>query len=138
MEIRPYAPADAAACLAVYDSHAPEPAERAAFAAFLTAPAGAYLVMEHEGRILGCGGFTVAPPEARLTWGMVHRDAARQGLGRFLLLYRLKEIGKSAGVVFAGVSAPRALAGFYARQGFKELSSAPGRVEMQMKLQVCS
>ena len=138
MEIRSYAPADAAACLAVFDSYAPEPADHAAFAAFLAAPVGAYLVMEHEGRIVACGGFTVAPPEARLTWGMVHRAAARQGLGRFLLLYRLKEIGKSAGVVFAGVSAPPALAGFYARQGFKELSTATGRVEMQMKLQVCN
>lgn len=137
MEIRPYAPADADACLTVYDSYAPEPGERAAFAAFLAAPAGAYLVMEHEDRILGCGGFTVAPPEARLTWGMVHREAARQGLGRFLLLYRLKEIGKSAGVLFAGVSVPREFAGFFARQGFKELPAPPGRVEMQRKLQVC-
>ena len=138
MEIRPYQPADAAGCRAVLDSHAAPEAERSAFAAFLEAPAGAYFVMEHDGRVVGCGGFAVDPPEARLMWGMVHRDLQRHGLGRFLLLYRLKEIGKTPGVVAVRVPAPEASAGFFVKQGFKASATAPGRVELTMKLQVCT
>ena len=82
MDLRPYRTEDAPACLTVFDSNLPDyfdPTERAGFEDFLRDP-GQYFVIEHDGRVIGCGGIRAEAPEARLTWGMVHREFHRQGL----------------------------------------------------------
>ena len=63
------------------------------FAEFLAKPNGPYFVMEHEGSIAGCGGYFITGESAvaRLVWGMVRRELQRHGLGRFLLLFRLRD-----------------------------------------------
>ncbi len=149
MDIRAYRPDDRDACLAIFDSNTPDyfrPEERAEFAAFLENPRCSYVVMEHEGAIVGCGGFHVrsGEPAAHLTWGIVRRELHRKGLGRFLLLYRLREIGKADGVQMVLVATSQLTAPFFESQGFKVMSVrkggyAPGldRVDMVMKLAVC-
>lgn len=109
MLIRPYAPADHAACLDLFDGNTPrffDPTERPAFIEWLTAldegrlkytqqnEAEYYYVLEHDGQIVACGGFyaTRDTPQAVLTWGMVAQPLHRQGLGRALLLHRLETI----------------------------------------------
>ena len=99
MDVRPYLPVDRDLCLAVFDSNTPdffESHSRRDFEKFLDCPGGPYFVMEHDGAIIGCGGYSVEDEKApaRLVWGMVRRDWRRQGLGRFLLLFRLREITK--------------------------------------------
>jgi N-acetylglutamate synthase-like GNAT family acetyltransferase len=54
---------------------------------------------------------------AELRWGMVRKDLRGNGLGRFLLMYRLREIGK-AGVNMVRV-ADAGAAGFFEKQGFR-------------------
>ena len=142
MDIRPYQPSDRDACLAVFDSNVPaffRLDERPDFEAFLGALNCTYLVMEHEARIVGCGGFyrTEELSLARLCYGMIHRDLHRQGLGRFLLLFRLREIGKWPGVERVGLSTTLLTAPFFASQGFKSDGAPQDRVEMRMKLTVC-
>jgi N-acetylglutamate synthase-like GNAT family acetyltransferase len=97
--------------------------------------------MEHEGAIVGCGGYSLSPDGtvAALQWGMVRPDAQRMGLGRFLLLYRIREIGKlgTVGIVVAQV--PKPAAGFFEKQGFRvNAAGDDGRVELLKKLTVCS
>jgi N-acetylglutamate synthase-like GNAT family acetyltransferase len=97
--------------------------------------------MEHEGSIVGCGGYSLSPDGtvATLRWGMVRRDAQRMGLGRFLLLYRIREIGKvgTVGIVIAHV--PKPSAGFFEKQGFRvNAIDEDGRIEFLKKLTVCS
>jgi len=64
---------------------------------------------------------------------MIHQEWQRRGLGRFLLMYRLKEINKAGGVQIVRAAAPLAVASFLEKQGFKPA----GNGEMAMKLTVC-
>ncbi|WP_293680304.1 GNAT family N-acetyltransferase [uncultured Phenylobacterium sp.] len=141
MEIRPYEPADRAACLAVFDSNTPryfDPAGREAFESFLAnAARPPYFVMDHDGAIVGCGGYAIGPESATLGWGMVRADLHGQGLGRFLLMYRLREIGKVSTVALVRVETSAQAAGFYEKQGFRVTAEA-GRIAMTKKLTVCA
>ncbi len=149
MEVRPYSEGDLAACLALFDSNVPDffhASERAGFAAFLAGNGWPYVVMEHEGGIVGCGGWAPEEGDAlvSLTWGMVRRDLHGSGLGRFLLLYRLREAAKVPGVERARLSTSQHTAPFFQKQGFRLTETvkdgyATGldRVEMVMKLKVC-
>jgi len=144
MELRPYSPLDCDSCLAVLDSNTPcffDPSARHEFEAFLDRQDCSYFVMEHEGAIVGCGGYAIVQEQAlaRLVWGMVRADSQKLGLGRYLLLFRLREITKAGGIQTVHLDAPRHSAQFYEKQGFKVTGIASGldRVEMMMKLAVC-
>ncbi len=150
MDVRPYEANDLAACLAVFDSNVPEyfdAAERAEFEEFLTAGPLPYVVLQNDGAIVGCGGWELVADEklASLTWGMVRRDLHRQGLGRFLLLYRLREVTKAGVAARVRIDTSQRTSTFYYKQGFKVVDIeadgyAPGLdcIEMVMKLNVCA
>jgi N-acetylglutamate synthase-like GNAT family acetyltransferase len=143
MELRPYVSADREACLQVFDSNVPgflNAARRVDFEAFLAHLPGPYFVMEHEGRVLGCGGYTVAPESGHceLVWGMIRNDAQRLGLGRLLLMFRLREVGKVGGIHSVRAETTRQAARFFEGQGFKMAGAAEDRVEMVKKLTVCA
>ena len=92
MEPRPYlSSSDRAGCLALFDGD--QPAEREAFARFLDdCGPSTFTVLEHDGGLVGCGGWTIGTDgAAELVWGTIRRDMRRLGLGRFLLLYRLAQ-----------------------------------------------
>jgi GNAT superfamily N-acetyltransferase len=142
MDVRPYEHSDRPACLAVFHSLIPgllDPASLPLFEAWLENAPGPYFVMEHEASVVGCGGYSFSPDgsAATLQWGMVHRSSQKMGLGRFLLLYRIREIGKAgtAGLVFAKV--PRPSAGFFEKQGFRVNGIEKDAVELIKKLTVC-
>jgi N-acetylglutamate synthase-like GNAT family acetyltransferase len=149
MDIRSYEPRDRASCIGIFESLTPELLHSAAmphFEAWLNRPASAYLVMEHEGSIVGCGGYSFSPDgtAAILHWGMIQRGSHKLGLGRYLLLYRIREIGRkgTAGMVFA--HSPRPSAAFFEKQGFRASAIgkdayAPGidSVVLTKKLTVC-
>ena len=145
MEVRPYSPKDLAACLRLFDSNRPHyftDEERGQFKAFLAAPFGSYYVLENDGDLLGCGGF-VGENEiglVKLTWGMVRHDLHRRGLGKFLLFYRLREIGKLAGMTMVRVETAQHTVGFFEKAGgFRVVTQgSDGRVTMVKKLAVCA
>ena len=137
MEIRPYTTADRDACLAIFDSMLPQDAGRGDLAVRLDA-GDPFFVAEHDGRIIGCGGFSVSGHAARLEWGMVHRDWHRQGLGRFLLFYRMKAIGQAGAIEMVSADVPRACADFYLKQGFRETGGDATRVLLAKRLAVCA
>lgn len=144
MEVRPYSLNDLAACLRLFDSNRPHDfaaGERGPFEVFLAAPFGNYYVLENDGDLLGCGGFTVEPEAglASLTWGMVRHDLHRHGLGKFLLFYRLREIGKLAGMMMVKLETTEHTVGFFEKAGgFRVVKHEPdGRVTMVKKLAVC-
>ena len=140
MEIRPYKIEDREACLSIFDSLGQPPALRSEFASFLDNPSAVYLALEHDGRLIGCGGVRAEAGQsvAHLEWGMIHRDLQRQGLGRYLLLYRLKEIGRVAGVQHVELKTPPASAPFFEKYAFRLAGEDSGLLTMRMKLQVCA
>lgn len=114
MEIRAYTAADREACLTVCDSIG---GDRAAFERAIEEIR--FFVAEHDGAIIGCGGFTIDGAVARLEHGIVHRDWQRQGLGRFLLFYRMREISKAGNIAIVTAAPPDDAAGFFEKQGFR-------------------
>lgn len=147
--MRPYTPADRDACLAVFDSNTPDffrSHERRHFEDFLASPNCFYFIMEHDSAVVGCGGYFIGSDKARarLVWGMVRRDWHRQGVGRFLLLFRLRVIKKAGGVQTVALDTPQRTVALFESQGFKVVrverdgyASGVDRVEMTMKLTVC-
>jgi N-acetylglutamate synthase-like GNAT family acetyltransferase len=143
VELRTYLPTDREACLVVFDSQAPHPFgpdARAQFENFLDRGGATYFVMEYDGVVIGCGGYKIDAEAsvARLVWGMVRRDSQGMGLGRYLLMYRLREIGKVGGIDNVRVETPQESAAFFEGQGFKAVSVSNGQVEMLKKLTVCA
>lgn len=124
MRVRAYTPADRDACLAVFDGNVPAffvTQERAAFADFLDALPGPYLVVEDgDGAIVGCGGWAVVPETrtADLCWGMVARGRHGTGLGRLLLDARMDGIRADAGADAVALNTSQHTRGFYERRGF--------------------
>ena len=143
METRPYSAVDESACLGVFDSNVPEfftAAERADFEEFLRDPQCTYVVMEHAGEVVGCGGYYILADQisARLAWGMVRKAFHKQGLGRFLLMYRMKEVTRLAAVQTVSLTTTTQAAGFFSSQGFKVVRAVGDRTEMIRKLAVCA
>ncbi len=144
MDIRPYQPQDVDACLRLFDSNLPQHFavhERPQFEAFLRSPLGGYFVMEKDGELLGCGGFALEsePGLVSLTWGMVRQDLHRNGLGRFLLFYRLKEIGKLPGISMVRLKTMPHLVPFFEKAGtFRVVGEEGELVTMVKKLAVCT
>jgi N-acetylglutamate synthase-like GNAT family acetyltransferase len=142
--IRPFLVYDRIACLAIFDSNAPDfidPADRSDFTEFLSEP-GQYVVAESEGTVVGCGGYYSRNSAARLTWGMVHRSHHRRGLGILLLRWRLQRIMAEPGVTTIECSTSQMTEGFYARCGFVTEDRLPEgygpgleRVEMRMSVE---
>jgi GNAT superfamily N-acetyltransferase len=143
MDFRRYLASDRDACLAIFDSDVPEffdASERGKFEQFLDRPDGPYFVMDHDGTLVGCGGYVVVAGEsvANLIRGMVRRDSQNLGLGRFLLMYRLREIGKIAGIGLVRLETPQRIAAFFEKQGFRVAGRGPTGVEMVKKMNVCA
>ena len=140
MEPRAYTPPDRSGCLTVFDSNALE--GRNGFEQFLDRGPANFTVLEHEGGIVGCGGYMIdaRARSATLHHGMIRKDVQRMGLGRFLLLYRLRQITQSGlDIQHARLDTKPTAAGFYVKQGFKPFSPArESVVELVMKLTVCA
>jgi GNAT superfamily N-acetyltransferase len=131
MDLRTFGISDLQGCLAVAESAG---CSREGLEAHLEKMDAPFFVLVHEDRVLGCGGFRIAGGEAWLEWGMVSREVWRQGLGRYLLMWRLKEIGRVApGVEFVRAHVPEEIQGFYVKQGFR--LGAEG--EVVKRLAVC-
>jgi predicted GNAT family N-acyltransferase len=148
LRFRPFAPADAATCLAVFDSNVPTyfaESERAAYATFLDECPCTYLVGESaDGSIVACGGWFRTPNDATvagLAWGMLHRDLHGRGLGRQLLDVRLAGVRALGGVRALDITTSQHTERFFARAGFavtgrERDGHAPGidRVDMRLDL----
>ena len=144
---RPYTPADAPACLELFDSNCPlyfHSSERADYQQFLQDPAdrGDYWVMDLEGEVVGCGGVWVSPEnQGGLSWGMVRRGLHGQGLGTRLTVFRLERLRARPEVRQIRVDTSQHTEAFYARQGFvvvgrTENGFAPGLDEVKMVLEL--
>lgn len=122
--IRDYTPEDREACLAVYHSNVPDPCPEAILPLcerFLDEGTSYLLVVEHEGRVVGCGGLELRGegPFAHLFFGFLHKEWQGRGLGSTLLAARLSLIEHEGQVITVHLEADTGAAGFFGRFGFK-------------------
>src|SRR5947207_1562300 len=94
MQWRAYQPGDRPACLAILHSNFERhfsPGDDVEYARFLDNLPGWYGVLEEDGGcIVACGSIAVDGTTGVMTWGMVDASRQGQGIGRFLLLERLR------------------------------------------------
>ncbi|MFZ4658789.1 MAG: GNAT family N-acetyltransferase [Caldilineaceae bacterium] len=149
MKVRDYQTDDRESCLTLFDSNVPRffaPHERAEFAEFLATSTDPYfVVLDDHGQIIGCGGYYLNRERATagLTWGMVSNHLHRQGVGRLLLLDRLRRISQEPETTAVLINTSQHSYGFFAKIGFVvesivENGFAPGLDEYKMSLPLSS
>lgn len=140
--IREFHAADLEACLDIHRSNEPdylEPGGIHGFVEFLARGTSYYLVIEHDGKIIACGGLELAgdADHATLLHGMVHRNYHGQGFGTTLLAARLSLLDyEGDGFVSVWVHAGLASVPFYGRFGFRLHSVTPNPVGPERELGV--
>lgn len=127
---RPYAPADRAACLELFDTNCPrffDPSEKADFEAFLDGLDWPYQVIERDGRIVACGGHATEPDgrTASLCWGMVDGALHGQGVGTALTRARIAAAKATPGIETLRLDTGPQTRGFYERFGFRVVRVEP-------------
>jgi predicted GNAT family N-acyltransferase len=102
-----------------------------------------FFVVTKDGQTVACGGYGAEsePKSIELAWGMVRNDLHRQGIGKFLLIERLKLIFRADPDACVVIDTSQHSQDFFARLGFKatnlnENYYAPGlhRVDMELEL----
>ena len=118
-EVRLWKPEDTQACLEIYQMNAPGrfPAEvEQEFEEVLKKDDCAMLVIEDHGRVVACGGLSLAGSEGTLFYGLIHSEFQKKGIGRLLLLSRLARIHGPE--VIVNICAVDDSVGYYERFGF--------------------
>src|SRR5262245_37689495 len=129
MKIRSYHAQDRDACLRILDGNTPQffvSKDRDDFANFLDELPGPYYVVEQSGAVVACGGWAMDEEHiAVLTWGMVHCDFHRQGIGRLLLHHRLNAIRQDGRSRWVRIRTIQRMQGFFQREGFEIVDVVP-------------
>ncbi|WP_051349479.1 GNAT family N-acetyltransferase [Chryseobacterium gregarium] len=86
-----------------------------------------YYVVQSEGLIIGCGGIFLdqSNGEAGLSWGMVHADYHRRGIGKFFTQYRIDLLKKTYPDTTFKIETSQHTADFYQKRGFKTVDIVP-------------
>ena len=146
LKFRPYRSEDNDRCIKIFMSNTPRyfgVEEVDEFRQFLEILPCAYFVATQNDEIVACGGhgYHGKKQAVVLCWGMVHADLHKQGLGKFLLVERLKQIYIDFGEVRVQIETSQHSKGFFERYGFQvnevtENYFAPGlhRVDMDLQL----
>ena len=142
---RPFSPGDQAACLALFDTNAPDafaPAEREDYRRFLAQAPPFYRVCEERGEVVGAYGLSVdlQRRRGRIRWILTGAGARGRGLGRYMMRNVLEQAA-ARGVRAIDVAASQKSAPFFARYGAVVRSCevegwGPGLDRVEMVLRV--
>jgi ribosomal-protein-alanine N-acetyltransferase len=129
MLIRPYTTADRQDCIAAFESNMPQffmQHELPDFENWLQRQEKAdttleqYYVAEQDGKVIACGGYYIEPDKqsARMTWGLVHNSLHKKGIGKALILHRIKAIQSIAPSATIGLDTTQHSFSFFEKLGF--------------------
>lgn len=130
----PYKEKDKDSCLNIFNSNLPKffaSDEFLLFKSYLERENKTYWCMKKDGDIIGCGGIHMEPDHSvednelncpGVSWGMIHSDFHKQGYGRQLLLFRLKQLALNPDVKKIKLDTTQYNPGFFSRFGFIEIS----------------
>ena len=82
-----------------------------------------YFVLLIENQLVACGGFgdRYLDGKLTLTWGLVHINFHKKGLGKELLLFRLNRIKEQFPEASVSIDTIQHSAGFFEKYGFKTI-----------------
>ncbi|MDQ4099780.1 MAG: GNAT family N-acetyltransferase [Chloroflexota bacterium] len=127
----PFAPADRAACLAIFDANTPGAfigRERDEFSEFLDDPGGQYwVVRDPDALVVACGGADLLAGGrfGVMTWTMVLPNWQRQGLGSRLTRTALEYVAATPRAERVVLETSNLSAPFYERHGFQTTMVTP-------------
>lgn len=80
-----------------------------------------HYVLEMDGVIVGCGGFTITDDgrQARISWDFFHPDQQGNGLGAALINFRIQKIKEIEGITTITVRTSQFAYKFYEKFGFQ-------------------
>lgn len=131
LRLRPYAEADRAAVLAVFDANVPgffSAGERGWLEDSLDELDGPAFLVALDGEAIAFGGYELWDyyDKALLTWGMAHPQVHGAGVGRWLLFARLARIARETPATsWVTVDTSPRVAPFFLRHGFETASVWP-------------
>jgi ribosomal protein S18 acetylase RimI-like enzyme len=122
--IREFSAEDLEACVEIHRSNQPDfvdPGDLDSFVALLEGGTSYFLVIEHDGDVIGCGGLELVgdPDSATLVHSMVHREYQRRGFGSALFAAQLSLLEHEERPIDLRTTAGDEMAGFYERLGFE-------------------
>ncbi|MBL4705984.1 MAG: GNAT family N-acetyltransferase [Flavobacteriales bacterium] len=91
------------------------------FIDYLKLHAKNYLVIEHEGVVIGGGGINYgfdSGKTARISWDVIHPDFQGKGIGTKLTNYRINEVKKHSEINMLVVRTTQLVFEFYQKLGF--------------------
>ncbi|HEX8779387.1 MAG TPA: GNAT family N-acetyltransferase [Rhodanobacter sp.] len=144
IRFRPYAVADFAACLDLFDANCPEffaPNERADYSAFLKPGPEGYEVCVVDGEIVGAFGF-IGDGAGRKHLNWILLDPRYQGAGiGSAIMHRVEALARASGSALVCIAASHKSAPFFGRFGARAIKVVPDgwgpgmhRVDMELRL----
>ena len=137
MEIRQFRLSDRDACIRLFEANRDSffsKVPQQEFINLLDDSTTAIFVAEHNDNIVGGGAFS----KSSILWLMVHPELQRQGIGRFLAMFLLREMGKTDPVPSVSVKTIPATSVFFEKLGFRPVASQPDQIELIKKMDVCA
>ncbi|MEH0158605.1 GNAT family N-acetyltransferase [Limibacter armeniacum] len=122
--IRPYTTKDKQQVIALLRLNTPQyfdVSEEADLRHYLENELESYFVAEENNQVVGAGGINYFLSErlARISWDFVHPDVQGKGIGKALLLHRIKEINSHPEIETIMVRTSQLAYRFYEKVGFK-------------------
>jgi N-acetylglutamate synthase-like GNAT family acetyltransferase len=121
--IRRYISQDKEALMKLLSLHIPAyfaPSEKADFEEYLEHHIEDYFVLEEANQIVGAGGinYFLEAKSARISWDLIHPSFQGKGLGKELILYRIKHLKQNKGIEEIIVRTSQFAYLFYEKCGF--------------------
>ncbi|UYQ94193.1 GNAT family N-acetyltransferase [Chitinophaga horti] len=129
--IIPYTPAHREDCLTAFHSNRPKyftEEEVLLFTNWLDQHGDDnFFVMEHEGKIVACGGVfhDAKQAVAGLAWGMVHQDYHKKGFGKLFTLFRIDLMRQLFPDFLHQMNTTQHTVAFYEKMGFHTVKITP-------------
>ncbi len=128
MTFRPFAPADTAACLRLFDANCPDafaPNERHEYIAFLAGLPRRYDVCVSDGAIVGAAGLeSQSPGVDAIRWIVIARDRHGRGLGRAIMQHLLDDV-RRRGIARVEIATSQFSAPFFVKVGAAPVKTTP-------------
>lgn len=130
MLIRSYKETDKRSVIKLIRGNTPEffaPEEEEDLLFYLDNYAQNYFVVEIDNQVVGSGGYNIAEDgiTAKISWDIIDSEAQGKGIGRYLTVYRIKDILKNKDIKILSVRTSQLAYKFYEKFGLtlREISA---------------